>query len=156
MLKNVTKGDMMREAVTRRERISAMLDESPPPSLKRIAEREGMKDKAVRDIIEGMGAKGQHYMALGIRSPVGEIPYGLTPSTANLRRKLGDLVFLIRERGDHKGPNSLAPRLGLNFQQQRRAETAPFNHDWKLSEIERLSQELGRDPREVLMSCLTG
>ncbi len=144
----------MDEAVARRERIKAMMEESPPPSLRRICEREGMGIKVVRDIINDMGAFGRAYMDKNIRATSDEMPFGLTPATAHLRRKLGDLVYLVRERGDHKGPNSLAPRIGLGYQAQRRASEAPFNHDWKLSEIERLAQELGRDPRELIMSCL--
>ena len=156
MLKSLTKGDMMREAANRRERIRAMLEENPPPSLRRIAEREGMREKAVRNILEDFGDIGAQFISRSIRSPRDETPYGLTPATANLRRKLGDMVFLIRQRGDHNGPNSIAPKIGLNFQEQPKAETGPFNHDWKLSQIERLARELGRDPRELLMSCLTG
>jgi hypothetical protein len=82
----------------------------------------------------------------------------MTSATARLRQKLGDNVYLLRERGkdsSHFGRNEVAPRIGLNNRQQKRAEERPFTHDWTISQIERLARELGRDPMEFILSCLT-
>lgn len=151
----VTKKDISHEALLRKERLRELIAQSPPPSLRRISEIEGLDMVNARNLIIDLGDDGITYLNLKIRPQIDQIPYGLTSVTSDLRAKLGDQLFLLREKGNHKGPNSLSPRLGLNFQQQKKAVTAPFTHDWTLSQIERLAREVGRDPRELLLSCLT-
>jgi hypothetical protein len=120
---------------------------------------EGMHERACRAIVKEVEAEsGLNYMNEASKAPRDAMPYGLTTSTARLRQKLGDNLYALRERGNdssHFGRNQVAPRVGLNNRQQLKAESRPFAHDWKLSEIERLAREHGRDPVEFLLSCLT-
>ena len=147
------------EAMRRRARILGYIQQDPPVSLAGIAEREGMTNRSVRHIIKELDEEhGLGYMEQRVRKPADAMPYGLTSVTLRLRQKLGDQLYLLRERGNDsegQGRNNVAQLVGMNTRQQIRAEQRPFNHDWTLSQIERLARELGRDPRELLMSCLT-
>lgn len=156
-----TREQIQEEAQARKDRIREMITRDPAPvAYKTILAMEGMNDRALRGIIWDLEAElGIKYLDTPASKGVkGELPYGLTSATAQLRGKLADSVYQLRMRGkDHgeAGRNELAPRIGLNARQQKRAEERPFAHDWSLSQIERLARELGRDPREFLLSCLT-
>lgn len=156
----VSREHIMAAAAERRERIKGYMTQDPPLSFGRIRQMEGMTDRSLRQIVKELEAElGVQYMALHIQDQPGDAPYGLTTSTSRLRQKLADALYTLLERGsdgDKIGRHTAAPRVGLNNREQIRAESRPFNHDWKLSQIERLARELNRDPREFLLSCLTG
>ena len=40
--------------------------------------------------------------------------------------------------------------VGLNSHDLKYAKQRPFNHDWTLSQIERLADSLGLDPKQLL------
>lgn len=151
--------DIIQAARERRDRIFGYMTQNPPMTVRTIREIEGINDRTARNIIKEIEAeRGVTYEGLGTRDPRDTMPYGLTPSTLRLRQRLGDLVYLLTERGresDKLGRHRVGPRIGLNNREQIRAEQRPFNHDWKLSQIERLARELNRDPVEMLLSCLT-
>ena len=146
------------EAARRRERILGYIRQEPPMPLATILEVEGMTNRSVRTIIKELEVEhGIDYLSQRLRKPREAMPHGLTPATLTLRQRLGDQLYLLRERGQNseaQGRYTVAPQLGMNNREQIRAEQRPFNHDWKLSQIERLARELGRDPRELIMSCL--
>jgi len=147
------------EARRRRERILGYVQQEPPMPMATIMEVEGMTNRSVRSIIKELEVEhGFDYLSQRLRKASDAMPHGLSPATLPLRQRLGDQLYLLRQRGQNseiQGRNSVAPQLGMNNREQIRAEQRPFNHDWKLSQIERLARELGRDPRELLMSCLT-
>ena len=160
MTDRVPRADIMAAASERRERIAGYITQDPPVPLRTIMQLEGITYYSARMLINEIAKeKGINYMGLKLRPDRTEMPHGLTPATLRLRQKLGDALYLLKERGvdSNKIPrNSIAPRVGLNMREQLKAEQRPFNHDWSLSQIERLARELNRDPREFLLSCLTG
>jgi len=159
-MNRVSREEIMQAAAERRERIRGYMTQDPPLSVKQIVELEGMTDRSCRILIREIDKEFSiGYMAMKLRPDMSATPFGLTPSTLRLRQKLGDHLYMLVERGTEGnkiGRNSVAPRVGLNGREQLRAEQRPFNHDWRLSQIERLARELNRDPREFLLSCLTG
>lgn len=154
-----TAAEVAEETKRRRERIMGYISQEPPLPMSTMTQMEGITDRTIRTIIKELEVEhGFEYLSQGFRKTKNTVPYGLTPATLRLRQMLGDQLFLLRNRGHDstaQGRNNVAPQLGLNIREQIRAEQRPFNHDWKLSQIERLARELGRDPRELLMSCLT-
>lgn len=156
---HLTKEEIQSEALARRERIFQFMTQDPPVPLSIICQMEGMAERACRLMVKEIEAEhGLDYMNKWSRAPKDATPFGLTDATRRLRQKLGDNLYSLRQRGNdssHFGRNQVAPRIGLNSRAQFRAETRPFNYDWKLSEIERLAREQGRDPVEFLLSCLT-
>jgi hypothetical protein len=151
--------DIMRSAQERRDRILGYMTQDPPMPVARIRDVEGITDRTARMLIARVQEEtGVQYNGLNTRDPPGSMPFGLTTASLRLRQKLGDYVYLLNQRGDKSekiGRNRAAFRMGLNNREQIRAEQRPFNHDWKLSQIERLARELNRDPMEFLLSCLT-
>lgn len=63
-------------------------------------------------------------------------PYGLTEETMALRAKLGSIVAEMSEKGLSR--EQIGELTGLNKRESYRAERRPFNHDWTLSQIERI------------------
>ena len=155
----ITQEEIQAEAQARRGRILAFMTQDPPVPLVIICQIEGMAERACRAVVKEIEDEhGLDYMNVSSKAPKDTMPYGLTSATSRLRQKLGDNLYALRERGNdssHFGRNQVAPRVGLNNRQQLKAESRPFAHDWKLSEIERLAREHGRDPMEFLLSCLT-
>lgn len=156
---HLTKEEVLSEAAARRERILTYITQDPPVPLANICVMEGMAERACRALIKSLEQEHSvDYFSTGTRRDPDEMPYGLTDATRHLRQRLADCLYQLRERGNDGNPSygrsQLCPRVGLNIRQQRRAENKPFAHDWKLSEIERLAREIGRDPVELLLSCL--
>lgn len=156
----ITRDDIQEEAARRKERILAFMTQDPPVPYNQIKLMEGMHDRACRQIIKELEAEhGLDYLGTpAAKTPKDALPYGLTTATAHLRGRLGDHLYQLRQRGnnhDNFGRNQVAPRVGLNARQQLKAEDRPFGHDWTLSQIERLARELGENPAEFLLKCLT-
>lgn len=156
----LTREEIQLEAQRRKERILAYMTQDPPVPLNQIKLMEGMHDRACRILIQEIEQeRGIKYLGSPASKTAKEaLPYGLTNATARLRGRLGDHLYQLRERGnnhDNFGRNQVAPQIGLNARQQLRAEQTPFNHDWSLSQIERLARALGENPREFLLKCLT-
>ena len=155
----VTQEEIKIEAQRRRERIHGYMVADPPLPLPTICEIEGMHPRSARALIKEIETEHNlNYMGVHSRAPKDQMPYGLTQATHRLRQKLADNLYMLRERGkdsSHYSPNEVAARIGLHSRAQLKAKERPFAHDWKLSEIERLARELGRDPQELLLSCLT-
>lgn len=156
----ITRDDIQEEAVRRRERILTFITQDPPVPYNQVMLMEGMHDRACRQIIKELETEhGFKYLGTpGSKTPKDALPYGLTTATTHLRGRLGDHVYQLRQRGnnhDNFGRNEVAPRVGLNARQQQKAENRPFNYDWSLSQIERLARELGENPIDFLLKCIT-
>lgn len=155
----VTKEEIKAETQRRRERIHGYMVADPPLPLPTICEIEGMHPRAGRALVKEIEAEfGLKYMGVHSRPPRDQVPFGLTAATQRLRQKLADNLYLLRERGkdsNHYIPAEVAARIGLNSRAQLKAKERPFAYDWKISEMERLARELGRDPQEFILSCLT-
>lgn len=156
----ITRDNILDEAAARKERIRVMMTQDPPVPYQQIRLAEGMHDRACRGLIKEIEAElGIRYLGTPLsKGDTKDLPFGLTSATSRLRGRLADYLYQLRERGnnhDKFARNQVAPKIGLNARQQLRAEQAPFSHDWTLSQIERLAVELGEDPREFLLRCLT-
>ncbi len=144
----VTKENIAKAAADRRERIKGYMTQEPPVPFQVICQIEGLEPRGARSLIKSVQDElGIEYGGLGLRMRTDLMPYGLTPSTARLRQRLGDNLYLLLERGNDSGTvarNDISHRVGLNIREQIKAQQRPFNFDWKLSQIERLARELNR------------
>lgn len=152
--------EISEQAAERRNRILAYMTQDPPLPLPTIIKMEGMHDRSCRVIVKELDAEHElGYMANQLRRPYkDDMPHGLTTATSRFRMKLGNYVYMLRERGsdaDSLSRGEVASKIGLNNRQQLRAENRPFNHDWTLSQIERLAREHGENPMEFMLKCLT-
>lgn len=155
-----TQAEVADDARRRRERILTYITQDPPVPYANIRMMEGMHDRSCRVLIHELEEEhGIKYLNTpASKAPPTALPYGLTDATARLRGRLGDHLHSLRTRGrnhDAYGRNQIAPLVGMNPREQGRAEALPFNHDWTLSQIERLARELGEAPKEFLLKCLT-
>lgn len=64
------------------------------------------------------------------------IPFGLTDKSVPFRMFLADILITMGEKGLSR--QQTASITGLNKHESCRAEKRPFNHDWTLSQIERI------------------
>ena len=64
-----------------------------------------------------------------------EAPFGLTQDTDSLRARLGAIIATMTENGLSR--EEIGELTGLNKRESHRAERRPFDHDWKLSQVER-------------------
>lgn len=77
------------------------------------------------------------------------LTYGLTDESRPLRARLGDHLYKL-----NLNPTDTARVVGVTAKAQKQARDRPFNHDWTLSQIERLSRECGLTFREVIISAI--
>jgi hypothetical protein len=114
-------------------------------SRKGIAQREGLNHRVASNIINDLIAK--HGLTYVPKDDVHA--YGTTNETALLRSALGGYLFDLRQQlgGDRA---EVARLVGLNRRDQVRAEQRPFQHDWKVSEMERLAHATGITLKELL------
>lgn len=143
----------------RKQRILSYITQDPPVPLKNIVAMEGATTPHIRVMIQELEEEhGIKYLGtIGVRQG-GDMPYGLTDATNRLRANLAtELYQLTCEDNDFgfRSRRDVAPVVGMHNREQIRAENKPFTHDWTLSQIERLANHLGEDPREFLLRCLT-
>lgn len=149
-----------RYAEKRRERIYTYMTQDPPVPLAHIMQMEGLTERPLRKYIRELELEyGITYIHTpGTRGGDSLMPYGLSDATVRFRSNLGDELFKVTGPTNDVGVNGrvdAAPHVGLNPREQIRAEGKPFNHDWTLSQMERLARTLGEDPREFILKCLT-
>lgn len=103
-----------------------------------IALREGMSvDEAGKKRKE---IKAKHGVSSGKRKPVESLQYGLThEASGSFRSRLGDHLYRLRLKHH---PLEVALITGMTLAEQRRACVRPFNHDWTISQQERLAAAL--------------
>lgn len=75
---------------------------------------------------------------------------GLTNESKTVRARLGDELYKLE-----LSPGEAALSTGVPLKAQKLARDRPFNHDWTLSQIERLARARGMTFRELLLkACL--
>lgn len=163
--RSVSQVSMSREEIAefsqrRKERILTYITQDPPVPMVNIMAMEGITEKLLRDTIydlqkdHGIKYTGTAASRAGITAV-----YGLSDDTLRLRAKLADNLYAATDPDTGqlglKGRLEACPILGMNHREQIRAESKPFNHDWTLSQIERLARALGKNPRDLLLECLT-
>lgn len=67
-------------------------------------------------------------------------PVGITDSSRSTRRFLADKLCLLGT--DYQ---DIAKQVGITLRSQKYARQRPFNHDWTMSQIERLAAALNTD-----------
>lgn len=79
-------------------------------------------------------------------------PHGLTANSSRIRGYLGPRLKDQVAGGLHW--MEVAAATGIPRNQQKVAGQNPFDHDWKLSEIERLAQLMGVPLHELLLRAM--
>jgi hypothetical protein len=74
------------------------------------------------------------------------IPIGLSNHSYRLRTELGCIVTDLLETRTERQVSEIT---GLNRREISRAKDRPYNHDWKLSQIERTLGCVGRNLDEI-------
>lgn len=145
--------EVSEKALERRARVLTYITQDPPVPFRTIMLMEGMHDRACRKLIKSLEEEhGIDYYNSVSRPDRDELSFGLTIATSRLRASLGDRLYYVTQRAESR--DAAAPAVGLNRRQQVRAETKPFNHDWTLSQIERLARAMGKEPLELLSECM--
>lgn len=146
-------------ALKRKQRILEYITQNPPVPISIISEMEGIHDRPLRQIVKELEEEhGIKYICTEGARRGSDLPYGITEATNRLRANFGNELYKVTNPNNdfgYRNRHDAAPAVGMNNREQIRAETKPFCHDWKLSQIERLARRLGEDPREFLLRCLT-
>lgn len=146
-------------AKIREGRILKFITQDPPMPLANIVMVEGISTGSARKIIKKLSKEhGISYIGTAASRNDGGTPVGLTETTNRFRSSLANELWRVTNNHNEFGFKArvqAASALGLHPREQIAAEVTPFNHDWKLSQIERLARQLGEDPREFLLKCLT-
>ena len=123
-------------------------------NVRKIKEREGIDLDYTRKLCAKYAKK--HNIAYAperetslAKSP----PEGLTDISKPLRSRLADELYNLSRKTDAE---ERAVLLGLTRKQQKYARDVPFNHDWTISQIERLCVANNLDLVEFLVSSLIG
>jgi len=111
-------------------------------SVKSIALRVGMNELAARRIINSL--------CPNYKGTVNDVtPYGMDNESLAQRIKLGSLLYDLRE--SLKGDRVQVSRLtGLNRNEQIRSEQRPFDHDWTISQIQRLARAMNVNYKDLM------
>jgi hypothetical protein len=111
-------------------------------NVRSIAARIGMNELAARRII--------YALSPGYRGTVNDdTPYGMDTESLAQRIKLGSLLYDLRE--SLKGDRVQVARLtGLNRNEQIAAEQRPFEHDWSISQIQRLAKAISVNYKDII------
>lgn len=80
-----------------------------------------------------------------------DMPVGVTSDSHTFRNNLAPLVYDLRETDHHL---QIARDTGLLNIAQRRASSRPHNHDWTLSQLERLARRLDIPFKEMMLKAL--
>lgn len=132
----------------REERLATFIAEGRPVSAVALLEVID-HDYAYRLLMDVAKLRGLEYRPK--RVPQGEtreIP-GLTSASHSLRARLGNALY-----GLTLSSPDLAKATGITSKAQTVAKNRPFNYDWKLSQIERLANQLGVPFEEFLLRAL--
>jgi len=115
----------------RRERFIEYLNDGL--TAKEIAAREGLQpDYALK---ERARIASEENLEVKETSSSEKI-YGLTDKTKDLRAKLGNVLYRMRNEGKLP-PKEVARITGIPVKHQKRASDRPYSYDWTLTQMER-------------------
>lgn len=111
-------------------------------SVKSIALRVGMNELAARRIINSLCPNYKGTVA-------DTTPFGMDTESLAQRIKLGSLLYDLRESlgGDRVQISRLT---GLNRNEQIAAEQRPFEHDWSISQMQRLAKAISVNYKDII------
>lgn len=119
-------------------------------SVKELATRIGVEEDYAKKLRASVAR--QHGLTITSGSTP-EVPYGLTERSRILRGRLSLMLSDLVER-KNMHPIDVAMAVGVTQTQQTENRSAPYPHDWKLSELERLAELQGRDIVSLLHELL--
>jgi len=115
---------------------------------KEIAEREGLD---VATTGKTVGKLRELHPDLPPEGKRDAVPFGLTVQSQMMRTQLGYIVDDLR-RKYHQ--TELAKIIGMTNAEQRRASPYKMQHDWKLSQLERVAAELGLTFEQLMQKVM--
>jgi len=151
-LEPTPRGDQRAKLLTERDnRLAEFMRQQRP--IAAIAELEGLEADYCRKRCRVVAAeRGIVYKPPRPRpEDKAENMYGLSDESKAFRVGLGEILYKHRESGQHQ--LDVARDIGLIQAAQVRATQRPFNHNWTISQIERLAVAVGRPFKEVLLEC---
>ena len=132
----------------RDERLAIFIEQGRP--VRAVAKLEGIEhDYAYKLLKQVARVRGLEYHPRRVAHPAGEPILGLTAASQTLRARLGD--YLYRLEGS---PATIARQVGITAKNQPVAQDRPFNHDWTLSQIERLAEASNQDFHTFMLGLL--
>lgn len=133
----------------REDRLAQFIEERRPVCA--VALLEGINhDYAYKLLMKISKERGLDYRPRRVVPTGLETIPGLTDATQQLRAKLGDMLYTLKEQ-----KVAIARTVGVPSKSQPIARDRPFNYDWSLSQIERLAEACGTDFRTLLLQVLT-
>lgn len=119
----------------REDRLETFIRQKRP--VRAVAALEGIDHHyALRLLRQVARDRGLEFQPRRVPNPGKEPILGLTEASKILRSRLGDTLYsLDLSRAE------AALKIGIGAKAYDRARDTPFNHDWSLSQIERLAQE---------------
>lgn len=139
--------DPSKKTLQRDERIVEMMRRGRP--VRAIAQMEGLEADYCRKICKSLAAReGFEYNPAKVtRSDMSFV--GLTEASRGFRRYLGDKLHKL---GDD--PRRVARLVGMTQRCRKYAMERPFNHDWTLTQIERLAAALEMDFADLMREAM--
>lgn len=143
----------------RRQRILGYVTSDEPLAFRNIMRMEGVSDSFLRHLIKELEAEhGFKYFGTAASRVGDQPPVGLTEATFRFRSRLANELYKVADQPEKyglKGRTELAGRIGMNSRTQNRALNNPYDHDWTLSQIERLARLMGEEPWAFHQKCLS-
>lgn len=143
----------------RRERILKFVTSAEPVAFRNIMRIEGVSDSFLRKLITELEAEhGFKYFGTSASRVGDQPPVGLTEATFRFRSRLANELYKVAENPGKYGMANraeLASKIGMNSRTQNRAMNNPYDHDWTVSQIERLARLMGEEPWVFLQKCLS-
>jgi hypothetical protein len=134
----------------REERMLAMMALGRP--VRTIAQLEGLEHDYCRKLVVKLANDNAvEYTPDNTLQKSKMPPVGVTEASRRMRSQLGDILHKLATASDAR---TVARQIGMSVRSQKYARETPFNHDWTLSEMERLAiacnYEFAAMMREVL------
>lgn len=114
-----------------------------------IAKLEGLDQDYCRKICAKLSKDNQIVHVQRQTTSRVEAPVGLTDASRRMRSRLADHLHELSDLLDND-LRRVSGVVGLNLRDQKYAKERPFNHDWTLSQIERLAKGLDVNFSELL------
>jgi hypothetical protein len=92
---------------------------------------------------------------LSTKGKASAMPPGLTEETRLFRKRLGDLLYVLKNNPHNLSRKEAAKATGVSSKNQTRAETFPYTFNWSIAEIEQLARALNMSFNDVILHVLT-
>lgn len=149
MTSGIPTDDEKRSQLSERDELIIQMMELGRP-VRNIAQLIGIEHDYCRKICAKLSTKaGFEYKPITPYKRTEMTSVGITEATRRFRGVLGDKLYLLGNDG-----RQVAKLIGMTIRCQKAARQRPFNHDWTLSQIERLAAALGTDFATLMREAL--